>query len=94
MAVELVARVEEARAKCQDVCDRSQARLERLREETDAKIEALLDQAAETQTDKAKVQQRITENLRRLRSARGAAAAGPGADGGRPRGVKPRGLGA
>ena len=61
MAVELVARVEEARAKCQDVCDRSQARLERLREETDAKIEALQDQAAETQADKAKVEQRIAE---------------------------------
>ena len=61
MAVELVARVEEARAKCQDVCDRSQARLDRLREETDAKIEALQDQAAETQADKAKVEQRIAE---------------------------------
>ena len=57
----LVARVEEARAKCQDVCNRSQARLERLREETDAKIEALQDQAAETQADKAKVEQRIAE---------------------------------
>ena len=61
MAVELVARVEEARAKCQDVCDRSEARLDRLREETDAKIEALQDQAAETQADKAKVEQRIAE---------------------------------
>jgi Skp family chaperone for outer membrane proteins len=61
MAVELVARVEEARAKCQDVCNRSQARLERLQEEADAKIEALQDQAAEMQADKAKVEQRIAE---------------------------------
>ena len=56
-----MARVEEARAKCQDVCDRSQARLERLREETDAKIEALLDQAPETMDGKEKIERRIAE---------------------------------
>jgi uncharacterized membrane protein len=57
----LAARVEEARAKCQDVCDRSQARLDRLREETDAKMEALQDQAAETKEGKDKLEQRIAE---------------------------------
>lgn len=57
----LAARVEQARAKCQDVCDRSQARLDRLREETDAKIEALMDQAAETKEGKAKIEARIAE---------------------------------
>jgi uncharacterized membrane protein len=57
----LAARVEEARAKCQDVCDRSQARIDRLREETEAKIEALLDQAPETKDGKDKIEQRIAE---------------------------------
>jgi hypothetical protein len=43
----LETRVAEARAQCRSVCDRVQARIDRLREETNAKIEALQEQAAE-----------------------------------------------
>ena len=54
-------RVEEARVRCQAVCDRVQARLDRLREETDAEIEALHDQAAENEEGKEKIAERIAE---------------------------------
>jgi hypothetical protein len=47
--------------KCQTVCDRVEARLDRLREETDAKIEALQDQAAQTKGGKEKIAERIAE---------------------------------
>jgi uncharacterized membrane protein len=57
----LETRVEEARTKCQSDCARVRARLDRLRQEADAKIEALQEQAAETKADKQKIDRRIAE---------------------------------
>ncbi|HEX5776843.1 MAG TPA: DUF1269 domain-containing protein [Caulobacteraceae bacterium] len=58
----LEARVEEARAKCKEALDRAEARMDRLRQETEGKIEALQDQAAEAQADaREKIDQRIAE---------------------------------
>jgi uncharacterized membrane protein len=57
----LEARIEEARTKCQTVCDRVQARIDRLAEETDAKIDALHDQAAARKEGKEKIEERIAE---------------------------------
>jgi uncharacterized membrane protein len=57
----LEARVEGARVQCQTVCDRVQARLDRLGEETEAKIDALHDQAAEAKEGKEKIEERIAE---------------------------------
>ena len=57
----LKARVDEARAKLRDASNRAAARMDRLREETETKIETLQDQAAETKADAKKIDRRIAE---------------------------------
>jgi hypothetical protein len=77
----LEARVDQARTKCKEAGDRAEARMDRLRQETEAKIEALQEQAAEAKADaKEKLDQRIAEVRADLRAARGQAEAGQGAD--------------
>jgi len=58
----LQARVDQARAKYQDVRERIEARIDQLREEAAAKIAALQDQAAEVEpADKERIEERIAE---------------------------------